>query len=190
VILLWEIARWLFTAYVRLFGVYSKLYGSFGIGVAALVWIYYSATIFVLGAELAAFVAERRQPRASANPIEERGEPAEAAARAVLQDQGGGYAKMFSYVLVAVLVSALTVFVLQNNAPTSLRFLAWTLKEIPLSVAILASMGVGIAVAGSPLLIARWRLRARTRALEARVLQLEERLAEQHHASGSSAPDG
>jgi len=33
-----------------------QLYGSFGIGVAALVWVYYSSIIFVLGAELAAIL--------------------------------------------------------------------------------------------------------------------------------------
>jgi membrane protein len=55
----WEGARWIFTAYVGVFGTYGRLYGSFGAAVAALVWIYYSASIFVLGAELAAVVAER-----------------------------------------------------------------------------------------------------------------------------------
>jgi YihY family inner membrane protein len=51
---LWELARWVFGAWVGRFGVYGALYGSFGIGVATLIWIYYSACIFVLGAELAA----------------------------------------------------------------------------------------------------------------------------------------
>lgn len=59
VAVLWELARWGFTAYVRTSGTYGRLYGSFGIGVAALVWIYYSAVLFVLGAELAAVVAAR-----------------------------------------------------------------------------------------------------------------------------------
>ena len=59
VTLAWEGARWCFTAYVVTFGTYGSLYGSFGAGVAALVWIYYSMVIFVLGAELAALVAER-----------------------------------------------------------------------------------------------------------------------------------
>ncbi|MBI2160023.1 MAG: YihY/virulence factor BrkB family protein [Candidatus Rokubacteria bacterium] len=60
----WELARWAFTAYVGMFGTYGKLYGSFGFSVAALVWIYYSATIFVLGAELAALLT-RRSPAPS-----------------------------------------------------------------------------------------------------------------------------
>jgi membrane protein len=55
----WEAARWIFTAYVLTFGTYGNLYGSFGAGIAALVWIYYSAVIFVLGAELAALLAAR-----------------------------------------------------------------------------------------------------------------------------------
>jgi membrane protein len=53
----WEGARWIFSAYVVTFGTYGNLYGSLGAGVAALVWIYYSMVIFVLGAELAAVVA-------------------------------------------------------------------------------------------------------------------------------------
>jgi len=60
----WELARWAFAAYVGVFGTYGKLYGSFGFSVAALVWIYYSATIFVLGAELAALLT-RRSPAPS-----------------------------------------------------------------------------------------------------------------------------
>ena len=65
----WEAARWAFTAYVGMFGTYGRLYGSFGVGVAALVWIYYSATIFVLGAELAALLTGRRPapPEATAS---------------------------------------------------------------------------------------------------------------------------
>lgn len=59
VVLAWEVARWAFTAYVHVFGTYGRLYGSYGIGVAALVWVYASAALFVMGAELAAIVAER-----------------------------------------------------------------------------------------------------------------------------------
>jgi membrane protein len=59
VVVLWIAARRAFGAYLALSGVYGKLYGSFGIGVAVLVWIYYSATIFIFGAELAAVVTER-----------------------------------------------------------------------------------------------------------------------------------
>lgn len=58
----WETARQAFAAYVGMFGTYGRLYGSFGIGVAALVWTYYSASIFVLGAELAAVRTRRAIP--------------------------------------------------------------------------------------------------------------------------------
>ena len=60
----WELARWAFAAYLGMFGTYGRLYGSFGVGVAALVWIYYSAMIFVLGAELGALLT-RRSPAPS-----------------------------------------------------------------------------------------------------------------------------
>ncbi len=64
VAVLWVLARRAFGAYVTFFGFYGKFYGSFGIGMAALVWIYYSSTIFIFGAELAAVVAERIAARA------------------------------------------------------------------------------------------------------------------------------
>jgi membrane protein len=56
---LWEVARFAFSVYVHQSGVYGRLYGSFGIGIAALVWIYYSSALFVLGAELAAVLTAR-----------------------------------------------------------------------------------------------------------------------------------
>lgn len=59
VAVLWEAARWGFSAYLDIFGVYPRLYGSFGIGVATLVWIFVSAVIFVAGAELAAVLTAR-----------------------------------------------------------------------------------------------------------------------------------
>ena len=61
---LWEIARLAFATYVHTSGVYGRFYGSFGIWIAGLVWIYYSSSIFVLGAELAA-VLNRPSARAA-----------------------------------------------------------------------------------------------------------------------------
>jgi membrane protein len=58
----WEAARWALTVYIARFGMYGEIYGSLGAVVAALVWIYYSAVIFVLGAEVAALVAGRDRP--------------------------------------------------------------------------------------------------------------------------------
>ena len=63
VTLLWEMARLGFTTYVQTSGGYGRFYGSFGIWVGGLVWIYYSSTIFVLGAELAAVLTARVRRR-------------------------------------------------------------------------------------------------------------------------------
>lgn len=64
VTVLWELARLAFATYVHTSGGYGRFYGSFGIWVGGLVWIYYSSTIFVLGAELAAVLAARAPRRA------------------------------------------------------------------------------------------------------------------------------
>lgn len=66
VALLWEAARWGVSAYLARFGTYGKLYGSFGAAVGTLVWIYYSAVIFVLGAELGGLLSARRGALAGA----------------------------------------------------------------------------------------------------------------------------
>jgi len=64
VMVLWELARLGFATYVQTSGGYGKLYGSFGILIGALVWIYYSSIIFVVGAELAAVLTARAPQRA------------------------------------------------------------------------------------------------------------------------------
>ena|SRR5688572_24287818 len=93
----------------------------------------------------------------------------------------------FKYVFVAVVASAITVFALQNNTPTSVRFLLWSLESVPLATVILVSVALGVALVGIPLLIARWRLRARVRSLETRLALAEAPLTESASASGSSA---
>jgi uncharacterized integral membrane protein len=82
------------------------------------------------------------------------------------------------YLIVAVLAAAVAVFALQNSAPTSVRFLMWTLDGLPLAAVALASLGIGLVVAGLPLWIRSWRSRSRARASEARVATLERTLAE------------
>lgn len=83
------------------------------------------------------------------------------------------------YIVVAVIASALTVFALQNSAPTDIHFLVWTLRATPLAGVILLSAALGIVLAGLPLAIDRWRLRARVRSLELRLASLEAQLTEQ-----------
>ena len=81
----------------------------------------------------------------------------------------------FKYALVAIVAIAVTTFALQNTAPTSVRFLVWTLDAVPLAGIVLLALAVGLALAGTPLLFARLRHRSRVRALEARVTELQAR---------------
>jgi membrane protein len=53
---LWEAAKHLFTVYVTAFGSYSIVYGSLGAAVVLLVWVYYSAAVLLLGAEVTALL--------------------------------------------------------------------------------------------------------------------------------------
>jgi uncharacterized integral membrane protein len=84
----------------------------------------------------------------------------------------------FGYLVVALLAAAVAVFALQNSAPTSVRFLMWTLDDLPLAAVALASLGIGLVVAGVPLWIRSWRSRSKVRASESRIAMLEKALAE------------
>jgi uncharacterized integral membrane protein len=77
------------------------------------------------------------------------------------------------YLVVAILAAAVAVFALQNGSPATVNFITWTIEGLPLAALILASLASGLVVAGVPLLIQRWRLRARLRAAERRVAELE-----------------
>jgi membrane protein len=59
--LLWELAKHLFSWYVAHVAVYSVLYGSFSAMVIFVLWVYYSSTILIVGAEFAYFLEENRQ---------------------------------------------------------------------------------------------------------------------------------
>ena len=59
--LLWEIAKQLFRFYIEGIGVYSTMYGSLGVTIALIMWIYYSAVVFVMGAALIRVLEERRR---------------------------------------------------------------------------------------------------------------------------------
>lgn len=47
---LWELAKQAFRWYIEGAGVYSAVYGSLGVTIALMMWVYYSATVFILGA--------------------------------------------------------------------------------------------------------------------------------------------
>jgi membrane protein len=59
--LLWELAKHLFTWYVIYVARYSIFYGSLSTLVVFVLWVYYSSTILVVGAEFAYFLEEDRQ---------------------------------------------------------------------------------------------------------------------------------
>ncbi len=48
---LWEVAKELFRLYIATLGVYDQIYGPLGVLVAFVMFVYYSAIVFVLGAE-------------------------------------------------------------------------------------------------------------------------------------------
>jgi len=86
------------------------------------------------------------------------------------------------YVIVALLATAVAVFALQNSAQTSVRFLVWTLDGVPVAAVALASLGIGLIVAGVPLWFRSWRWRSQARSAEARAAMLDKALAERDQA--------
>jgi uncharacterized integral membrane protein len=94
----------------------------------------------------------------------------------------------FAYILVAILSAAVAVFALQNNTPMSVRFLGWTLPEVPLAGAILASLITGMVVTAIPLMISQWRWRRRARTLETKVDMLETALSARETALLNQRP--
>jgi membrane protein len=49
---LWELAKYLFRLYIIYINYFTAVYGSFGLLVAFILWVYYSCSLFVLGGEL------------------------------------------------------------------------------------------------------------------------------------------
>ena len=86
------------------------------------------------------------------------------------------------YVIVALLATAVAVFALQNSAQTSVRFLVWTLDGLPVAAVALASLAIGLVVAGVPLWLRSWRWRSQARSAEARAAMLDKALAERDQA--------
>ncbi|MBI3635659.1 MAG: DUF1049 domain-containing protein [Candidatus Rokubacteria bacterium] len=82
------------------------------------------------------------------------------------------------YVFMTIVAAAVAVFALQNGQPTAVKFLRWSLTDVPLAGAILLALAAGLVVAGVPLGLSRWRWRSRARAAEGRVAMLEKALVE------------
>jgi YihY family inner membrane protein len=161
----WEAARWGLTAHLARFGTYGDLYGSFGAVVAALVWIYYSAVIFVLGVEIAALVAGRHRPLSEGGT----GEHAPPARAVQLRP------RLPLLALGALVVTAAAVFAVQNRAPTTVRLLSWSIDGLPLAALVIVRAVVSSLTVGLALMIGRSRRRSEMEQLRMRVRDLEER---------------
>jgi membrane protein len=57
---LWELARYVFSFYVEEFGTFGRVYGAYAFFAAAALWIYFSALVFLIGAEVAYHVKQSR----------------------------------------------------------------------------------------------------------------------------------
>lgn len=58
--LLWEAAKHLFSFYITRIADYSKIFGSLSAFIILFLWVYYSAYIFLLGAELSYVIARKK----------------------------------------------------------------------------------------------------------------------------------
>ncbi|HVK38421.1 MAG TPA: YihY/virulence factor BrkB family protein [Candidatus Kapabacteria bacterium] len=57
---LWELARLVFRFYLGEFTTFSRIYGAYAFFASAIFWLYYSALVFLLGAEVAYHVKQSR----------------------------------------------------------------------------------------------------------------------------------
>jgi membrane protein len=57
---LWAIARYVFSFYLSEFTTFSRIYGAYAFFAAAAFWLYYSALVFLIGAEVAYHIKQSR----------------------------------------------------------------------------------------------------------------------------------
>ncbi len=62
---LWELTKHLFTNYIQTLAVYGRMYGSLLVVVLFLLWVYYSAVLFLYGAEVVHRLQLKSHPAAS-----------------------------------------------------------------------------------------------------------------------------
>ena len=67
--MLWEVAEQLFGYYLSHFASIRYLYGAYVLSAAVALWIYYSAIVFILGAEIAQLYDEKKSGFREADPI-------------------------------------------------------------------------------------------------------------------------
>ena len=66
------------------------------------------------------------------------------------------FKRLILVVFLLLLAAVVLIFVLDNQQPASLHFMAWTLPSLPLAVFVLIALLVGLAV--GPLLVLAGRL--------------------------------
>ncbi|MDO9575853.1 MAG: YihY/virulence factor BrkB family protein [bacterium] len=64
----WEIAKYVFDWYIARFTGFNRIYGNLGGVFIGLLWMYYTAIIILLGAELAGYYEERKNTNMFAKP--------------------------------------------------------------------------------------------------------------------------
>lgn len=74
-VIIWVLASWGFSLYVKNFGKYDATYGSLGGVIVLLLWMWLSAVVLLLGAEINALIEHRSEEgkRAGAKRLEEAG---------------------------------------------------------------------------------------------------------------------
>lgn len=93
-----------------------------------------------------------------------------------------------AYVIVGLVSAAVAVFAVQNNYPMSVKFLQWTLPDVPLAGAVLGALAAGLVLAAIPLSIGQWRWRRRVRTLESKCDMLESALAARERDNALMTP--
>jgi len=59
--LLWEVAKQIFGFYIYNFATLGKIYGTYALAVVIAFWIYYSAVVFIIGAEMGKLFNDKRE---------------------------------------------------------------------------------------------------------------------------------
>jgi uncharacterized integral membrane protein len=93
------------------------------------------------------------------------------------------------FIVAIILLLVVTVFVLENRTPVSLRFLSWD-YSVETGLLLIGAALVGAIIMYFSGLLKQRELRGQVRAAEAKVRDLErqQRLAERQSASGEGQP--
>ena len=89
-----------------------------------------------------------------------------------------------SYLLVAALAVAITLFTLQNSAQITVRFAVWEVADVPMATIVLVALGLGLLVTGLPLWVRLRLCRRRALGLESKVRALEAAATERDRPRG------